>query len=398
MTNTESTEEQENLKTSTKDPLDGQIRAGKLAGRSMWGAILILALPVLFQQLLTACVGLVDKVLGGSLPEEIVMPAMDGLSVGSFVGWFVAIAMGGLGIGAQALIARAMGKGDQQLAERALGTALSLAMMWGAVVGVALWYGIEPLCELVRLDPEATRFAKEYVQVLSFSMPFCSAWMVGSMCFYGAGETMLPSLIALVTNIVNVVASWLLSGIEIRMGDARLANPSSLDPATWGVQGIAAGTGVAWLFASVAVFLLLFRGVKDLRLHPARLRPDSEISWRVIKVGLPMFFEGLAMWLANFFVLRFIGDIAMRLAAQGKPEEGLQGSHIITVQWEAFSFLPGFAMGTAAAALAGQYLGAGNPTMARRAIMACTWVAMVIMGISGPGIHVLRKNAHEHYQ
>jgi putative MATE family efflux protein len=349
----------------------------------MWGAIWILALPVLLQQLLTACVGLFDKILGGSLPEEIVLPAMDGLSVGSFVGWFVAIAMSGLGIGGQALIARAMGKGDQQLAERALGTALTLALIWGAIVGVVLFFGIGPLCELVKLDPLATRYAREYVQILAFSMPFCSAWMVASMCFYGAGETVLPSIISVAMNVVNVVASWAFSGIAIRMGEARLDNPFPIDPASWGVQGIAAGTAVAWAFASLAAFILLKRGVKDMRLETHRLRPESEISWRIVRVGLPLFFEGLAMWLANFFVLRFIGDIAVRFVSEGRSDEGLQGSHIIAIQWEAFSFLPGFAIGTAAGALAGQYLGAGNSTMARRAIIACTLIAILIMGSLG---------------
>ena len=33
---------------------------------------------------------------------------LDGLGVGSYVGWFIGVAMAGLGIGGQALIARAM--------------------------------------------------------------------------------------------------------------------------------------------------------------------------------------------------------------------------------------------------------------------------------------------------
>ena len=41
-----------------ESPLEGAIKTGKLAGRSMWSAIWILALPVLFQQLMAACVGL----------------------------------------------------------------------------------------------------------------------------------------------------------------------------------------------------------------------------------------------------------------------------------------------------------------------------------------------------
>lgn len=103
---------------------------------------------------------------------------------------------------------------------------------------------------------------------------------------------------------------------------------------------------------------------------------------RITRLGVPNFFEGLAMWGVNLFVLIFIGQIAKRAVDDGGGE-GLQGAHIIAVQWEALSFLPGFAMGTAAGALAGQYLGAGNPRMAQRAVIACTGVACAIMGLFG---------------
>ena len=105
---------------------EGSIQSGKLAGKSMWAAIWILTLPVLLQQTLAAFVGLVDKVFGGSMPDAIVIPALDGLSVGSFIGWLISIALSGLGIGAQALIARAIGAGDVPLALRRLRRAESL--------------------------------------------------------------------------------------------------------------------------------------------------------------------------------------------------------------------------------------------------------------------------------
>ena len=64
----------------------------------MWAAIIIVAAPVLLQQTMTACVGLVDKMLSGSLPDTIVVPAMDAIGIGSYLTWFLAIAMSGLGI------------------------------------------------------------------------------------------------------------------------------------------------------------------------------------------------------------------------------------------------------------------------------------------------------------
>jgi Na+-driven multidrug efflux pump len=83
------------------------------------------------------------------------------------------------------------------------------------------------------------------------------------------------------------------------------------------------------------------------------------------------------------FVTKFIGIIAEAQGGAAGPVKGLFGAHMVTVRWESFSFLPGFAMGTAAGALAGQYLGAGSVVMARRAIWACLWIAVAMMGTLG---------------
>ena len=64
-------------------------------------------------------------------------------------------------------------------------------------------------------------------------------------------------------------------------------------------------------------------------------------------------------------------------------KQGLQGAHVIAVQWEAFSFLPGFAIGTAAGALAGQYLGANNIKDAKKSTIICIVLAVIFMGTMG---------------
>lgn len=372
---------------------DGVIRSGRLAGRSLWAAIGILAIPVLFQQLLTAFVGLVDKMLSGSLPESIVVPAMDGIGIGSFVGWFVSIALGGLGLGGQALIARAMGRGDQLESHQGLGTTLALGVVWSSLVGIAMWILVAPLARATELTPEAANYAIDYVRVMAVAMPFSGVMMVGSMCLFGAGETLKPSLIAALVNVINLGASWLLSGVELRFGETVLENPAGVDPAVWGVMGIAGGTALSWAFGAVATIWVLGRGVKDLRLEARHLLPDRGISWRVVKVGIPSFIEGISMWAVSLFVLAFIGEIAARGAIDNPvlADGGLVGAHIITVQWEAFSFLPGFAMGTAAGALAGQYLGAANPRMAKKAIGACTVIGVLIMSLMGVAFMTLGR-------
>ena len=63
---------------------------------------------VLLEQLANACVGLVDKMLAGRLDATIARPALDGVGLASYVGWFTGVAMSAIGIGGMALIARAM--------------------------------------------------------------------------------------------------------------------------------------------------------------------------------------------------------------------------------------------------------------------------------------------------
>lgn len=343
----------------------------------MWAAIWILAWPVLLQQTMQAGVGMADKMFAGQLPEDIRLAALDAIGIGSYVGWFINIAMAGLGIGGQAIIARAMGAGDRDEAHRALGQAMALSMAWGAVVGVVLWSSAGLVAGWCALSPEAETLYKLYIRILATAIPLAGVMMVGAMCLHGAGETTKPAAIAIGVNLVNIVFSWALSGVDVRFGtgpDATvLVNPFSFD---WHVAGIAAGSAVSYLFGAAATLWVLRRGVKDLALEGADLKLDRTMMRRIVRIGLPNFMEGISMWGVNLIVLMFIGVIA----ARSTGGRGLQGAHIIAVQWEAFSFLPGFAIGTAAGALAGQYLGAGNPQLAAKAVRACTLVGVLIMG------------------
>jgi len=362
----------------------GSIRSGSLAGKTMWGAIWFLAIPILIQQILVACVGLADKIFAGALPEEIVLPSMDAIAIGSYIGWFIAVAVSGVGIGAQALIARAMGSGNEADGHRVLGQSITLAFVWGCTVAVVLWFCAEPLGDLCQLSADAKVYLVQYIRVLAVGMPACSVMTTGAMALHGSGDTIRPAAVTVVVNIVNVLVSWILSGANVRVGESSLANPFSWD---LHVVGIAIGTSVAYLVGGVLIFCVLLRGVKGLQLHVRDLIPNGALFWRIARIGIPNFFEGLSMWSANLFVLQYIGQVAAKMAIEVDGDEpviqGLQGAHVIGVQWESFSFLPGFAIGIAAGTLAGQYLGAGNEKQARKAVLACIVLAVLFMGTLG---------------
>ena len=236
---------------------EGQIRSGRLAGKSLRESIWILAMPVLLQQLMIACVGLVDKMIAGNLPGPIVVPALDGIGIGTYVGWFTGIAFAGLGAGGQAIIARAIGAGDTRDAHGALAQSVVLGTLWGAGVGLCMAALAHPLAWIAGLSPEAEAHCTTYVTTIAWSMPFCGLMNIGSMCMHGAGETARPSWISIAVNVVNLVASWLLSGVDLRLGGLVLPNPVPLDPMEWGVWGIAAGTALSYVVGGLATLVEL---------------------------------------------------------------------------------------------------------------------------------------------
>jgi len=359
----------------------GAIRSGNLAGRSLPFAIVVLALPILLEQFANAFVTLVDNTLTGNLPEGIAIPALDGVGVASYMSWFIGVSMSAIGVGGMALIARAIGGGNIRLAERALGQAFTFGILWGCVIGLFIWLITPPLTVLAHLSPDATKYCIQYTNILAAGLPISATLMISMTCLHGAGETARPFFIMLAVNIVNIFASFLLSGVDINVqfGSFHIIinNPLSVD---WYVIGIAAGTVIGQAVGCILIIILMVKGAHGTHLRLRDMAPDLSTLFRIIRIGVPSFFDGFGMWAGQLIaVFWVIGEIARRTG----EDVGLLGSHLITIRWEAFSFMPGFAMGVAAGTLAGQFLGAGNKKMAVRAVIACTVVGMILMGSAG---------------
>lgn len=358
---------------------DGRLRTGKLAGLTMTGAIWVLSWPIMVQSLLNSLVGLTDTVLAAGVSEA----ATDAIGGASYIVWFVGLVMAAIGVGATALISRAVGGGRQAVANAALGQAILLALWAGVAVGVLVAAGAWPLAAMLNLSDEAAAAFRSYMLINAAGAPLASFLFTGIECCRAAGDSRRPLWSMVAVNVVNVLLSWSLAGVDLTstrfvngqtVTTVVLANPFPFD---LGVTGIALGTLVGHAVGAAMVLHLLLRGRSGVVLRRRRLRPHWHTMRRLIRVGFPNFLEMLGMWLGNFAVVLMVGMLGASAGA------GVLGAHVVAIRVEAFSFLPGFAMGTAAAALAGQYLGAGSPRLAWRATLACTGVASAIMGAMG---------------
>jgi putative MATE family efflux protein len=316
-------------------------------------------------------VGLTDLLISGRMAEGAERVAiLDAMGLGGYVAWFFNILQGAVATGVMALVSRATGGGDHALANRGLGQGLWLGIAAGFGSLLILQAGITLLIGWIGLSPAAAVQADEYLRVLALSGPFSGAMFAVNAALRGSGDTRTPFLAMIVVNVVNVALSWTLVFAPEPLGGH-------------GISGIAAGTVGGWIAGLLTAVFLLGRGKKDaLHWSRASLRPHLETLRRIARVGLPQSVEIAFMWMIHAYGIRVIA---------GLRDEGALGAHILAIRVESMSFLPGFAIATAAAALAGQYLGAGSREMAVRAVRLC-WLSAVLLMTAIGIFFVLGRN------
>lgn len=355
---------------------DGRLRAGKLAGLHLRQAIWVLSWPILAESFLNSLVGLTDTVLAAGLGEQ----ETDAIGAASYMMWLMGLVVMSVGMGATALIARSVGARRMAVANAVLGQSLVVALLAGITTGLIVAATSHLTASMMNLKGAGAAAFRTYILILALGMPLTSILYTGIACARGVGDSIRPLRLMVVVNIVNILASWALSGVEwntLAPDGSRnliLGNPFPFD---LGITGIAVGTLLSQAVGSCMVLWMASRGTWGIRLRARRLRPHWHTIRRIVRIGLPNLFETFGMWIGNYAVMLFVGLIG----AAGVL--GVMGAHIVAIRIEAFSFLPGFAMGAAAATLAGQYLGAGSPAMARKAIWICTLIACSTMGATG---------------
>jgi len=345
---------------------------GHLAGLSLPRQVLVLAIWPLLEQLLAFVVGLTDLLIAGRMVGGVARVAvLDAMALGGYVAWFLHITQAAVATGVMALVSRATGARDTALANRGLGQAVWLGAAAGLVTLALLLAALRALIAWMGLSPDASDSATRYLMILALSAPLSGAVFAINAALRGSGDTRTPFFAMAVVNVVNITASCLLV-----FGPGRIGGH--------GIEGIAWGTVIGWAFGLGVLFLIVpMRKNGVLQWQRQYLKPHYDTMRRIIRVGAPQALEIGGMWLIHAFGIRIIS---------GLPVDGALGAHILAIRIESLSFLPGFAIATAAAALAGQYLGAGSQAMAVRAVRFSWLLAFCLMTTLGICFYLARNH------
>ncbi|MCD6329763.1 MAG: MATE family efflux transporter [Candidatus Cloacimonetes bacterium] len=181
----------------------------------------------------------------------------------------------GVGMGASAIISRAIGEGDTYKVRRITTDGLLLAIVLVFIFVIIGLSTISPLFKLLGATTQVLPYIKQYMGIWYYGMFFVLIPMVGNNAIRATGDTKTPSAIMIVAVIMNFIM------------DPMLIFGLGPFPAL-GIRGAAISTVIARFSASVAATWVLVH--RD-RMVTFEKTPFREIfaSWKsILFIGIPI--------------------------------------------------------------------------------------------------------------
>ena len=264
-----------------------------------------------------------------------------GLGLQSLMFLFAMLSL--LHIGTSALLSRFVGAGQMNRASVGLSTLLRFAFFLSLPLmgvwyffasNVYVWFGTVP---------EVIVLGEDYVQMLTWMLPFVFMKLVFVTALNAAGDTKTPMKIKIASILLNVFLNYLF--IFGNHGFPEL-----------GVMGAAVGTVIVNILELI-VYMLLY--LKNKTPYVPAWHYSKSLLKRALKVGIPVSFERSLTFGSFMLFTVIIADYGTEVLA------GYQ----IGLRVEGLAFMPGIGFTIAAMALMGQGLGAKKPEQSREDVI-----------------------------
>ena len=261
---------------------------------------------------------------------------------------FISSLFSGMGV----LVSRFAGAGDADRVDRTVYQAFLTATFLSFGVMAPLGYVASPwLLDFVNASPAVKGEALPFIRIMFVFIGGMLMFFMLSAALRSAGDARTPMVLGIAMTVMNLVFNVIL----IR----------GLGPIpSFGTKGSAMGTAIASGLIATYSLWKLWRGAWVVSFPRGRgYGPDWRIIRSLFRFGLPTGIQGIAMNIGGVLMLAFIGSLPQSAAAQAA---------FAIAYTQLFSLITWTSVGLmgAAAAVAGQNLGAGRPDRADAAVHA----------------------------
>ena len=204
-------------------------------------AMLALAVPVAFQQLISAGLNMIDVLMVGQLGEA----SVAALGLANQIFFLLILFLFGVTSGMSIFTAQYWGKGDTENIRKVLGLCLTMSVSVAALFSLAAILVPEKLMGFYTEDPEVIQLGSSYLRIVGFSyIP-----MAISVSYISILRSITQVKMTVVVSVLALALKTLLAYILIF---GHFGFP------TLGVRGAAIGTCVGWALESVLLLVLAY--------------------------------------------------------------------------------------------------------------------------------------------
>lgn len=311
---------------------------------SMWDKILRYALPVaatgILGQLFNASdIAIVGNFAQGDTVAAVAAVGANGPVIGLLLNIFIGIALG-----ANVVIANAIGRGDSNTVSRAVHTSIVAAVIGGIIVGLLGQLLAEPVLSMLQVPEDVFPLALKYMRIYLLGLPVIFLYNFEAAIFRSAGDTKTPLVALALSGVLNVILNLFFVVVLNKT-----------------VDGVAIATVLANVVSSVVLLRRLLRSELFIHVEFKNLRIDWKILWRILKIGVPAGIQGAVFSLSNIVVQSAINSLGKVTMAAS--------SAAFNVEIMAYYILNSF--GQACTTFVGQNYGAGQIDRCRKALKLC---------------------------
>ena len=341
----------------------------------MWDKILRYALPVAATGILGQLFNASDIAIVGNFAEGDTVAAVAAVGAnGPVIGLLLNIFIG-IALGANVVIANAIGRGDSDTVSRAVHTSIVAAVLGGIIVGLLGQLLAEPGLSMLQVPEDVFPLALKYMRIYLLGLPVIFLYNFEAAIFRSAGDTKTPLVALALSGVLNVILNLFFVVVLNKT-----------------VDGVAIATVLANVVSSVVLLRRLLRSELFIHVEFKDLRIDWKILWRILKIGVPAGIQGAVFSLSNIVVQSAINSLGKVTMAAS--------SAAFNVEIMAYYILNSF--GQACTTFVGQNYGAGQIDRCRKALKLCliesviaTACAVCIALLSGKYLIALFNNDPE---
>ena len=283
----------------------------------------------------------------------------------------------GFGVATSSVVSRAIGRGDHHQVQRLTTDSLIISLFIMAIFTILGLFSMNWMFRSLGANNETLPLIKQYMSIWYLGVAFIVIPMVGNNALRACGNMLFPSLVMIISTIINIILDPLL--IFGLWGFPRL-----------GLQGAAIATITARAVAMVLSLLFLHFKEKMIDFTIPSFQKLTNSIKQISYIAIPSAASRLLMPLTMAIIMRLVSNLGpIAVAAFG-----------VAVKIEMFAFLLVMALATALIPFVGQNWGAKNLSRVKEAvrksnIFSLLWglvVFAILLILAVPLGHLFGKN------